>query len=95
MPRKGHRSTKGEPDLHDELKKRVNIALTPTGIEGLDALASETGLSRSELIERIGRNQIPLHADAFTKEDKQGLFKSTFRSDRSQTSFAQLPQQPA
>lgn len=95
MPRKGHRSTRGQPDLHNELKKRVNIALTPTGIDGLDTLASEFGVSRSELVEQIGRNLIALHPGALTKEDRQGLLKSTFRSDLGETSSTKLPPQPA
>lgn len=57
MP-KGHKRVKGIPELHDELKKRVSIALTPTGIQGLDALAAQEKISRSELVERIGRGLI-------------------------------------
>lgn len=59
MP-KGRKRVRGVPELHDELKKQVNVVLTPTGIAGLDAIAAEMKLSRSELIERIGRNLIPL-----------------------------------
>ncbi|MBD2465916.1 CopG family transcriptional regulator [Oscillatoria sp. FACHB-1407] len=59
MP-KGHKRTKGVPELHNELKGRVNLSLTPQAVEGLDVLAAERGLSRSELIERIGRKEIPL-----------------------------------
>lgn len=59
MP-KGHKRTKGVPELHNELKKRFNLSLTPQAVEGLDVLAAERGLSRSELIERIGRREIPL-----------------------------------
>jgi hypothetical protein len=59
MP-KGHKRTKGVPELHNELKGRVNLSLTPQAVEGLDILAAERGLSRSELIERIGRREIPL-----------------------------------
>lgn|GEM_PF-1382334 len=57
---KGRKRVRGVPELHDELKKQVNVVLTPTGIEGLDAIAAEMKLSRSELIEQIGRNLIPL-----------------------------------
>lgn len=57
---KGRKRVRGIPELHDELKTRVNLSLTPTGIEGLDTLASKWGLSRSELVERIGRGQISL-----------------------------------
>ena len=70
MSRKGYKNQRGEPELYDELKKRITLAITPTGVEGLDAIASSLGLSRSELVERIGRGLIPLHPDAFTKEEK-------------------------
>jgi len=59
MP-KGNKRTRGIPELHDELKKRVNFSLTPTAVEGLDLLAADRGLSRSELIEQVGRRIIPL-----------------------------------
>lgn len=70
MSRKGYKNQRGEPELYDELKKRITLAITPTGVEGLDAIASSLGLSRSELVERIGRGLIQLHPDAFTKEEK-------------------------
>jgi hypothetical protein len=57
MP-KGRKRVRGVPQLHEELKKRVSIALTPTGIQGLDALAARQKISRSELVERIGRGLI-------------------------------------
>ncbi|MEL6442218.1 MAG: ribbon-helix-helix protein, CopG family [Cyanobacteria bacterium J06621_8] len=59
MP-KGQKKSKGVPELHDEVKKRVNLSLTPTAIAGLDKLAEESDLSRSELVEQIGRGMIPL-----------------------------------
>jgi len=54
MPR-GRKKTKGVPELHDELKKPVNLSLTPKAIEGLDTLAAQLRLSRSEIVEQIGR----------------------------------------
>jgi len=57
---KGKKTSKGYPELYDEVKKRVNLSLTPTAIAGLDKLAQELDLSRSELVERIGRGSIPL-----------------------------------
>lgn len=75
MPR-GHKRVKGVPELHNELKTRVNLSLTPTGIDGLDALAAKRRLSRSELVERIGRGQIRLmdydntaHSNDFSGND--------------------------
>jgi hypothetical protein len=59
---------KNVPELYDEVKRRVNLAITPTGIEGLDAIASELGVSRSELVERIGRGLISLNLNPGVKE---------------------------
>ncbi|MBW4639122.1 MAG: hypothetical protein KME05_12970 [Gloeocapsa sp. UFS-A4-WI-NPMV-4B04] len=60
MARKGGKRSKGEPAFYDEMKRRVNIALTPTGVNGLENLAEAWGLSKSELVEQIGRGIIPL-----------------------------------
>lgn len=57
---KGKKTSKGYPELYDEVKKRVNLSLTPTAIAGLDRLSEELDLSRSELVEQIGRGLIPL-----------------------------------
>ena len=59
MP-KGKKTSQGYPELYDEVKKRVNLSLTPTAIAGLDKLSQELDLSRSELVEQIGRGLIPL-----------------------------------
>ena len=59
MP-KGQKKSKGVPELHEEVKKRVNLSLTPSAIAGLDKLSQELNLSRSELVEQIGRGSIPL-----------------------------------
>ncbi|MBC1240556.1 CopG family transcriptional regulator [Nostoc sp. 2RC] len=59
MP-KGSKRVKGVPELQDELKTRVNLSLTPTAIANLDVMANERGISKSELVERIARRQIPL-----------------------------------
>jgi metal-responsive CopG/Arc/MetJ family transcriptional regulator len=55
MAKKGSKNASGIPALWDEMKKRVNITLTPTAIAGLDELAATEGMSRSEFVERIGR----------------------------------------
>jgi len=52
--------TKGEPAFYDEMKKRVGMTLTPTAIEGLDYHANVWNVSKSELVEQIGRGIIPL-----------------------------------
>ena len=68
MP-KGQKKSKGVPELHDEVKKRVNLSLTPTAIAGLDKLSQEINLSRSELVERIGRGLIPLAEQTSLSEE--------------------------
>lgn len=40
MSKKGQKTLRGQPEKWHELKKQVNMALTPTGINGLDALAA-------------------------------------------------------
>lgn len=63
MPKKDLNITKGEPELYDEKKKPLNLALTPTGAKMLDELAEKLGLTRSEFVERIARGLIPLHPE--------------------------------
>ena len=82
--RKGRKRLRGVPELHDELKGRVTIALTPTGVGGIDAIAKSLDLSRSEVIERIGRGLIPL-ATAFSQEENEALSKSGHSGDNRQT----------
>lgn len=63
MPKKGQKgqkSLKGQPELYDELKNRVTVSLTPTAVAGLDAVAKSMDLSRSELVEQIGRGLLSL-----------------------------------
>jgi hypothetical protein len=75
MGKKGQKGQKDVPELYDEVKKRVNLALTPTGINGLDAIASSLDISRSELVEQIGRKRILLDVDALTEEDREAIKK--------------------
>jgi hypothetical protein len=49
------KSLRGQPELYDELKKSTTVALTATATAGLDQLAAAMGISRSEFVERIGR----------------------------------------
>jgi len=63
MPTKGQKTLRGQPEKWDELKKRVSVSLTPTGIDGLDNLAASMDMSRSDLLERIGRGIILIHPD--------------------------------
>lgn len=72
----GKKRMKGEGVYHDEVKKAVNLVLTPTGAEGLNAIAKSRNLSRSEVVERIARGLIPL-ADAMTQEEEEAVSKSS------------------
>ena len=69
MPKKNLKITKGEPELYDEKKKPLNIAMTPTGAKMLDDLAKNMGLTRSELVERIARGIIPLQQNSLETDD--------------------------
>lgn len=69
MSKKGHKNTKGQPEMWDELKGRYTLTVTPTGIKGIDAIAEKLGVSRSELVERIGRGIIPLQLDDLQEFD--------------------------
>jgi len=69
MP-KGEKRVKGVGALHNEPKKRYSITLTPTCVANLDAIAKKRGISRSELVEQIGRGLIPL-ADQTTSQNER------------------------
>ena len=47
---------------YGEKKVCMNNAVTPTAQSGLDALAKSMNLSRSELLERIGRGMLQVKA---------------------------------
>lgn len=63
VAQKGVKSMRGQPEMYDELKKIVTVSLTPTAVAGLDQYARDRSISRSELIERIGRQVIKLSSD--------------------------------
>lgn len=69
----GQKGIQGQPEMYDEHKKRVNISLTPTAVERLDALAESMDVSRSELVEQVARGTIPL----LTKQQAHRLGKSS------------------
>lgn len=50
----------GRPGLYSEPKEKVSLALTKTAIRNLEELASQLGVSRSELVEQVARGIIPL-----------------------------------
>jgi hypothetical protein len=58
--RKGLKSRRGQPEHYSEIKKCVSIGITKTALAGLDELSQERAISRSEMIERIGRGTIKL-----------------------------------
>ncbi|AUT04583.1 hypothetical protein CLI64_29525 (plasmid) [Nostoc sp. CENA543] len=58
--RKGIKSKRGQPEHYSEIKKCVSIGITQTALDGLDKLSQERAISRSEMIERIGRGLIKI-----------------------------------
>ena len=61
VSRKGQKSVKGIPDNpYNELKLRTTVSITPTALEGLNDLSRSRNISRSELIEQIGRKLIEI-----------------------------------
>lgn len=69
--KKGVKSQRGIPQIHEEVKKKISVSVTPSAIKGLDTLAKKYQLSRSELIEQIGRGSIWLTVpDDLTKSIK-------------------------
>lgn len=55
LPIKGEKAMRGQPLYYDELKKSLNLKLTPTAKKILSELAKKTNLSRSEFQERLLR----------------------------------------
>jgi metal-responsive CopG/Arc/MetJ family transcriptional regulator len=53
---------KAKHSEYGEIKKDAHFSLTPTSIEGLDKMARQRKISRSELVEKIGRSLIPISA---------------------------------
>jgi hypothetical protein len=57
-------STESTSLVNDDLeisgltKKRYSLMLTPTAAIGVDTIAAEFGVSRSELVERLGRGRL-------------------------------------
>ncbi len=66
--RKGVKSMRGQPEVYDELKKIVSLSLTPTALAGLDESSKRLNISRSELVERIGRGLLTI-AELTTKTE--------------------------
>lgn len=54
--KKGQKRIKNIPVLHDEVKERHQIVVTPTAWNNMKQEAIERGISISELIEEFGRH---------------------------------------
>lgn len=44
------------------MKTRITVSVTPTAVNGIDAIADSLNISRSELLERIGRGMLQVSA---------------------------------
>lgn len=44
------------------MKTRITVSITPTAVNGIDAIADSLDISRSELLERIGRGMLQVKA---------------------------------
>ena len=72
MP-KGKKRMRGEPVYHDELKKSLNLTVTPKGARGLEEIVQELGLaSKSELVDRIGRRILIVSPNPEVEESTEG-----------------------
>jgi hypothetical protein len=69
MPRKGHKSRAGVGDLYDEPKEKLNLTVTPSAKDGLEEKAKLLGISKSELIERVGRGELKIDCDPEKKSN--------------------------
>ncbi|WP_416671057.1 ribbon-helix-helix protein, CopG family [Egbenema bharatensis] len=54
----------------DETRTRVNMTLEQQAIEGLDRIAQKMGVSRSELVNQIGKGTLPLYPIQITPDLK-------------------------
>lgn len=62
MGRPGKKSQRHQGEVYAETKSlQVILLMTPTGKASLDALATASSMSRSELIEQLARNLLNLH----------------------------------
>jgi hypothetical protein len=66
--RQGVKSMRGQPEIYDELKRVASFSITPTAQLGLERLSQQLNISRSELIERIGRGRLTI-AELKTESD--------------------------
>lgn len=57
---KGQKCMRGVPLMHDEVKQKVTLCLTPTALARLLELSNEQECSRSEVIEQWLRGSLSL-----------------------------------
>ena len=69
----GHKSSRGIPELYDEVKIRVNVSLTPKCVDVLDHLAALASHSRSEVIEQFIRGIAHASDDPVIQEIMQRI----------------------
>lgn len=77
--RSGHKSLRGVPELYETVKERFYIRLTERSSNGITSLAEQYSLSRSELLEQVGRQIIvvKITAQAITPENQREPRTST------------------
>lgn len=64
LPEEENIETRGRKRYYEEKKGRVNMTLTDLATRRLDEKATELGLTRSELVERLARLALPKMTEA-------------------------------
>lgn len=59
---------RGKPVFYDEVKKTINLKLTPTAIEKLSTKAQDFNLSRSEFLEQFIRSKFLENFSLYLKQ---------------------------
>ncbi len=53
--RQRKKSMRGQPEMYEQIKKCVSHAITLKATKGLGIISKHLGISRSEVVEQIGR----------------------------------------
>ncbi len=56
--RKRKKSMRGQPEIYDECKQCASYSLTPKGQKGVEIISEYLGISRSEVLEQVGRGKL-------------------------------------
>lgn len=67
------RRRQNDPMEYGEAKKKYTITLTPTAWSTLDEIATQVGLSRSDLVERFARGLIPYDRKTLLEGELQAV----------------------